>query len=149
MIQSSLCVSLQDIDKYSVHVACIDVQMLPVVDPAFFKVDRFTCFCNVNARVGSGFPNKFWVKCGRQTARHHKITRTRQHTQTASVHTRAGALTFPSSCLDGGVTRVGPGRNPQNTRAWLAREAVGCSQKNHHRAQPRQPMSPTTLLTRR
>ena len=74
---------------------------------------------------------------------HHGILcpRTRQHAQTASVHTRAGALTFPSSCLEGSVTRVGPGRNPQYTRAWLA--------NNQHRAQPRHPMSPTTLLTRR
>ena len=28
------------------------------------------------------------------------------------------------------------GRNPQYTRSWLAREAVACSQNNHHKAQP-------------
>ena len=66
----------------------------------------------------------------------------------ACIHELA-LLTFPSSCLDGGVTRVGPGRNPQYNRAWLAREVVGCSQNNHHKAQPQQPMSPTTFLTRR
>ena len=44
---------------------------------------------------------------------------------------RAGALTSPSSCLDGGVTRVGPGRYPQYTRADFGPEAVGSS--NHRR----------------
>ena len=68
--------------------------------------------------------------CGRQTARHTKpppvsVLHVHNDTQTASVHTRAGALTFPSSCLDGGVTRVGPGQNPQYTRAPLGEEAVG------------------------
>ena len=89
----------------------------------------------------------------RQTARHHTTTtcilspRAQRHTQTTSMHTRAGTLTFPSSCLDGCVTRVGPGQNPQFTRASLAREAVGCSQNNHHNTPPRRPMSPTTLET--
>ena len=37
---------------------------------------------------------------------------------------------LPSSCLDGSVTRVGPGQYPQYTRPWFAREAVGSSQIN-------------------
>ena len=45
---------------------------------------------------------------------------------------------FPSSCLDGSITRVGPGLNPQYTRAWYAREAEDCSlnstQPMHKRA---------------
>ena len=41
---------------------------------------------------------------------------------------RAGALMLPSSCLDGSVTPVGPGQNPQYTGAVQRREAVGCSQ---------------------
>ena len=35
---------------------------------------------------------------------------------------------LPSSCLDGSVTPVGPGQNPQYTGAVQRREAVGCSQ---------------------
>ena len=35
---------------------------------------------------------------------------------------------LPSSCLDGSVTPVGPGQNPQDTGAVQRREAVGCSQ---------------------
>ena len=91
--------------------------------------------------------------CGSQTALHHKnTTNQRDHvhntTQTATTHARAGALMFPSSCLDGGITRVGPGQHPQYTRASLAREAVGGSQHDHHRApQVQQPTSPT-LCTR-
>ena len=45
-------------------------------------------------------------------------------------HARAGALVFSSSCLDESITRVGPGQ--YQTRAWLAREAVGSSQTEHH-----------------
>ena len=41
---------------------------------------------------------------------------------------RAGALMLPSSCLDGSVTPVGPGQNPQYTGAVQRREAAGCSQ---------------------
>ena len=51
-----------------------------------------------------------------------------QHQQTQQVQARVGTLMFPSSCLDGGITCVGPGRYPQHTRAWYAREAVGSSQ---------------------
>ena len=32
---------------------------------------------------------------------------------------------FPSSCLDAGITRVGPGQYPQDTRAHLGGLAVG------------------------
>ena len=35
---------------------------------------------------------------------------------------------LPSSCLDGSVTPVVPGQNPQYTGAVQRREAVGCSQ---------------------
>ena len=35
---------------------------------------------------------------------------------------------LPSSCLDGSITPVGPGQNPQYTGAVQRREAVGCSQ---------------------
>ena len=45
---------------------------------------------------------------------------------------RAGALTSPSSCLDGGVTRVGPGQYPQYTRADFGPEAVGSSIRIRH-----------------
>ena len=37
----------------------------------------------------------------------------------ATTQARAGAVMIPSSCPDG--------LNPQYTRAWYAREAVGCS----------------------
>ena len=43
------------------------------------------------------------------------------------MHARAGALMFPSSCLDGGITRVGPGRYQQYTRALYGGEAVDSS----------------------
>ena len=71
--------------------------------------------------------------------------RARSYTQATSTHTRAGALTFPSSCLDGCVTRVGPSQHPQYTRAWSAREAVGSSQATRHVTPPPQTMGPTTL----
>ena len=45
----------------------------------------------------------------------------------ATTQARAGALMFPSSCLDGSITRVGPGVNLQCTRAWYSREVAGCS----------------------
>ena len=32
---------------------------------------------------------------------------------------------LPPSCLDGSITRVGPGQNPQYTRAHFGGEAVG------------------------
>ena len=51
---------------------------------------------------------------------------------TQTARDRAGALTFPSSCLDGGVTRVGPGQYPQYTRADFGLEAVGSSVHKHH-----------------
>ena len=52
-------------------------------------------------------------------------------TTTQTARERAGALTFPSSCLNGGVTRVGPGRYPQYTRADFGPEAVGSSNHKH------------------
>ena len=75
--------------------------------------------------------------------------RAQSYTQATSTHTRAGALTFPSSRLDEGVTRVGPGQNPQYTRAPFGEEAVGCSQTTHHCTPPPHRMSPTTLYLRR
>ena len=75
--------------------------------------------------------------------------RAQPNTQATSTHTRAGALTFPSSCLDGSVTRVGPGQNPQYTRAPFGEEAVGCSQTTHHSTPPPQDNEPTTLYMRR
>ena len=53
--------------------------------------------------------------------------RVQSHTQAPTTRTRAGALTSPS-CLDGGVSRVGPGQYP---RPWLARKAVGSSHTDH------------------
>ena len=38
---------------------------------------------------------------------------------------RAGALMLPSSCLDGSITPVGPGQNPQYTGAVQRREGCG------------------------
>ena len=79
---------------------------------------------------------KFKHSCGEtdrmKLQNHHHQTRPRmqQDQQTQQVQARAGALMFPSSCLDGGVTRVGPGRYTQYTRAWYARETVGSSQNN-------------------
>ena len=46
------------------------------------------------------------------------------HASHSHAHKRAGALTFPPSCLDGGVTRVGPGQNPQYTLAPFGKEAL-------------------------
>ena len=71
--------------------------------------------------------------------------RAQSYTQATSTHTRAGALTFPSSCLDGSVSRVGPGQYPQHTRAWSAREALGRSLTTHHSTAPPQTMSPTIV----
>ena len=48
--------------------------------------------------------------------------------ETTPQQERAGALMLPSSCLDGSVTPVGPGQNPQYTGAVQRREAVGCPQ---------------------
>ena len=67
---------------------------------------------------------------GGQTVVHNKLPQpdTTTTTPRAIMQARAGALMFPSSCLDGSITRVGSGLNPQYTRAWYAREAaVGCS----------------------
>ena len=36
------------------------------------------------------------------------------------------------SCLGGVITRVGPGQNPQYTRALFGGEAVGCSPTSKH-----------------
>ena len=60
-------------------------------------------------------------------------------TTTQTARERAGALTFSSSCLDGSVTRVGPGRYPQCTRADFGPEAVGSSLALQH----------TTMSTRK
>ena len=52
-------------------------------------------------------------------------------TTTQTARERAGALTSPSSCLDGSVTRVVPGRYSQYTRADFGPEAVGSSNHRH------------------
>ena len=62
--------------------------------------------------------------------RHHTRPQATTCMTTQAMHARAGALMSPSSCLDGGITRVGPGQNPQHTGAHSGWEAVGCSQ-NH------------------
>ena len=59
----------------------------------------------------------------------------------ATTQTRAGALMFPSSCLDGGITRVGPGQYPQCARALYGGEAVSCSSQQHSTAQKMSPNS--------
>ena len=63
---------------------------------------------------------------GGQTVVHNKLPQpdTTTTTPRATTQARAGALMFPASCLDGSITRVGPGLNPQYTRAWCAREAA-------------------------
>ena len=71
--------------------------------------------------------------------------RAQSYTPAPTTHTRAGALTFPLSCLDGGVPRVGPGQYPQYTRAPFGEEPVGSSQNRHHRAPQ---MSPRQHPTR-
>ena len=48
---------------------------------------------------------------------------------------RAGALTLSSSCLDGSVTPVGPGQNPQYTGAPKAGGGCGLLDKSQPRAQ--------------
>ena len=48
---------------------------------------------------------------------------------------RAGALMFPTSCLDGGITRVCPSQYPQYTRALYGGEAVGSSSQQHSTTQ--------------
>ena len=50
----------------------------------------------------------------------------------------ASALTCPSSCLDGGVTRVGLGRYPQYIRGDFGPEAVGSSNHRHITSPKRQ-----------
>ena len=52
-------------------------------------------------------------------------------TTTQTALERAGALTFPTSCLDGSVTRLGPGRYSHYTRADFGPEAVGSSNHKH------------------
>ena len=64
-----------------------------------------------------------------QSCRHRTLPWSAIDTSTETMHARAGALMFPSSCLDGGITRVGPGQYPQYTRADFGPEAVGSS--NH------------------
>ena len=54
-------------------------------------------------------------------------------TQAPTTHTRVGAPTFPSSCLDGSVTLVGLGQYPQYTRAPFGEVAVGSSQSKRRR----------------
>ena len=63
-------------------------------------------------------------------------TRSPQTTTTpqATTQARAGALMFPSSCLDGGITRVGPSQYPLYTRAIYGGEAVGSSSQQHSTA---------------
>ena len=89
--------------------------------------------------------------CGRQTGttpQNHHLYPFSMYATTHADHKRAHkSWRSDAPIILPGL--VGPGRNPQYTRAWLAREAVGCSQNNHHKAPPRQPMSQTTLLTRR
>ena len=48
---------------------------------------------------------------------------------------RSGALMLPSSCLDGSITRVGPGQHPQYTRVLFGGEAVGGSSQQLSTAQ--------------
>ena len=74
--------------------------------------------------------------------------RAQSHTQSTTTHERTGALVFSSSCLNETITRVGPGQNPQCTRTWSAREAVGTSQSKSHRAPQAQPTSPRQRPTR-
>ena len=92
----------------------------------------------------------FEEECGNQTARYHKTTTTRydhvyDNTSTRSAYVRAGALVPPPN-----ITRVGPGKYPQYTRVWYAREAVGSSpHRNHRTTATRLTTSPThsTRLT--
>ena len=108
--------------------------------------------------------NRSRRSAGRQTLVCNKIPQpdTTTTIPRATTQARAGALMFPSSCLDGSITRVGPGLNPQYTRAWYATEAVGCSLNRSHpmlkRAQlsnmvaeqrMRQIHNPSDLFTRR
>ena len=69
---------------------------------------------------------------GGQTVVHNKLPQpdTTTTIPRATTQARAGALMFPLSCLDGSTTRVDPGPNPQYTRPWYGREAVGCSLKS-------------------
>ena len=71
--------------------------------------------------------------CGKNN---HRRTQARATTYTATQATnaRADALMFPSSCLGGGITRVGPGQYPQYNRADFGPEAVGCSCTKHHKS---------------
>ena len=54
---------------------------------------------------------------------HHSVPCSQQQQQQQQQQ-RAGALTLSSSCLDGSVTPVGPGQNPQYTGA--PKEGGGC-----------------------
>ena len=65
------------------------------------------------------------------SSRRHRLSHHLKSTcppETTPQQERAGALMLPSSCLDGSVTPVGPGQNPQYTGAVQRREAVGCPQ---------------------
>ena len=66
----------------------------------------------------------------------HRRTQARATTYTATqtTHARAGGLMFPSSCLGGGITRVGPCQYPQYNRADFGPEAVGSSYTKHHKS---------------
>ena len=71
--------------------------------------------------------------CGRTDPIHQmSVINSHSHHRQLSLHKqprkqRAGALMLPSSCLDGSITRVGPGQHPQYTRALFGGEAVGGS----------------------
>ena len=71
--------------------------------------------------------------CGRTEPTHQKsVINSHAHHRQRPLHEqprkqRAGALMLPSSCLDGSITRVGPGQHPQYTRALYGGKAVGGS----------------------
>ena len=75
--------------------------------------------------------------CGRtDPTRQKSVINNHVHHRQLSLHKqsrkqRAGALMLPSSCLDGSITRVGPGCHPQYTRALFGGEAVGGSSQQH------------------
>ena len=104
-----------------------------------------TCCPEVDRDRTTTQATSFEEECGSQTELHHKPPATQATTYavqhaTASTHARAGAPLY------GGTTRVGLHRYPQYTRAWFAREALGCSQTTHHSTTTtRQPPSPTVF----
>ena len=126
----SPCVSL--CSSFFTPIATFSTLFLPLLFPLFSQ-----CFSSLFPfftifpffQFFSMFFFLFSFFAGGQTVVHDKQPQpdTTTTIPRATTQARAGALMFPSSCLDGSITRVGPGLCPQYISPWYAREAVSCS----------------------